>query len=209
MKTGLFFGSFNPIHIGHLAIANYMVEFTDLDKVWFVISPHNPLKQKTTLLPDIQRLSMVRLAVEYDNRFKASNIEFELPQPSYTINTLEYLKEKHPEQEFVLIMGSDGLDTFHKWKNYKELIANYQRYIYPRPETDKKLLQHIENGMVVNAPLMEISSTFIRVSIAQGKDIRYFLPEKVWQFIYEMNLFKTLSPRNPPQTGNHKPTHKK
>lgn len=209
MKTGLFFGSFNPIHIGHLAIANYMVEFTDLDKVWFVISPHNPLKQKTTLLPDIQRLSMVRLAVEYDNRFKASNIEFELPQPSYTINTLEYLKEKHPEQEFVLIMGSDGLDTFHKWKNYKELIANYQRYVYPRPETDKVLLQHIENGIVVNAPLMEISSTFIRESIAQGKDIRYFLPEKVWQFIDEMNLFKTPSPRNPPQTGNYKPTQKK
>ena len=191
MKIGLFFGSFNPIHIGHLAIANYMVEFTDLDKVWFVISPHNPLKQKNTLLPDIQRLTMVRLSVEYDNRFKASNIEFNLPQPSYTINTLAYLKEKYPENEFVLIMGSDGLSTFHKWKNYKELIVNYQRYVYPRPGTDVELLQNIENAVIVKAPLIEISSTFIRESIAKGKDIRYFLPEKVWQHLDEMNFFRS------------------
>ena len=197
MKVGLFFGSFNPIHIGHLAIANYMVEFTDLDKVWFVISPHNPLKQKTTLLPDIQRLNMVRIAIEYDNRFKASSIEFDLPQPSYTINTLTYLKEKHPENEFVLIMGSDGLDTFHKWKNYKELIATYQRYIYPRPGTTKELLQNIENGIIINAPLIEISSTFIRESIIKGKDVRYFLPEKVWQYLEEMNFFRSLlAPKN-------------
>ena len=206
MKIGLFFGSFNPIHIGHLAIANYMVEFTDLDKVWFVISPHNPLKQKSTLLPDIHRLTMVRLAIEYDNRFKASNIEFDLPQPSYTINTLTYLKEKYPENEFVLIMGSDGLPTFYKWKNYKELVANYKRYVYPRPGTDIELLQNIENGMIVNAPLIEISSTFIRDSIALGKDIRYFLPEKVWQFIDEMNFFRSLPIKNSPVTGNQNPT---
>jgi len=190
MKTGLFFGSFNPIHIGHLAIANYMVEFTDLDKVWFVVSPHNPLKQKSTLLPDHHRLQMVRLAIEYDNRFKASNIEFSLPQPSYTVDTLTYLEEQYPGHEFVLIMGSDGLKTFHKWKNYKEIIANYPRYVYPRPGTGPELLNNLENGNVVHAPLMEISSTFIREAIANGKDIKYFLPEKVWEFINEMNFYK-------------------
>lgn len=190
MKTGLFFGSFNPIHIGHLAIANYMVEFTDLDKVWFVVSPHNPLKQKSTLLADNHRLQMVRLAVEYDNRFKASNIEFTLPQPSYTINTLTYLKEQYPDHEFVLIMGSDGLNTFHKWKNYREVIANYPRYVYPRPGTGQSLLDNIENGTVVNAPVMEISSTFIREAISKGKDIRYFLPPNVWEYISSMNFYK-------------------
>lgn len=207
MKTGLFFGSFNPIHIGHLAIANYMVEFTDLDKIWFIVSPHNPLKQKSSLLSDQHRLQMVRLAIEFDNRFKASNIEFELPQPSYTIHTLTYLKEKYPENEFVLIMGSDGLPTFRKWKNYKELIANYQRYIYPRPNTDPAFLKNIENGKVVNAPLMEISSTFIREAIAQRKDVRYFLPEKVWQFISEMNFYRNS--RVSSETDNQNPTQKK
>ena len=201
MKIGLFFGSFNPIHIGHLAIANYMVEFTDLDKVWFVISPHNPLKQKKTLLTDIHRLQMVRLAIEFDNRFKASSIEFDLPQPSYTINTLTYLKEQYPENEFILIMGSDGLSTFHKWKNYKQLIANYQRYVYPRPDTEAEYLQNLENGKVVEAPLIEISSTFIREAIADGKDVRYFLPEKVWQYIDEMNFFRTLPLRKTPKNN--------
>lgn len=190
MKTGLFFGSFNPIHIGHLAIANYMVEFTDLDKVWFVVSPHNPFKQKNTLLSDQHRLQMVRLAIEYDNRFKASNIEFNLPQPSYTINTLAYLREQYPDHEFVIIMGSDGLKTFYKWKNYEELIRNYSRYIYPRPGTDPGLLQNLDNGKIVPAPVMEISSTFIRDAIAHGKDVRYFLPEKVWEYIREMNFYK-------------------
>lgn len=190
MKVGLFFGSFNPVHIGHLAIANYMVEFTDLDKVWFVVSPHNPLKKKNTLLADYHRLQMVRLAIEYDNRFKASNIEFSLPQPSYTIDTLTYLKEKHPKDKFVLIMGSDGLNTFHKWKNSDQVIADYPRYVYPRPGTDPELLSHLVNGSVVQAPLMEISSTFIREAIANGKNIKYFLPEKVWEFIGEMNFYK-------------------
>jgi len=205
MKTGLFFGSFNPIHIGHLAIANYMVEFTDLDKIWFVVSPHNPLKQKNTLLSDQHRLQMVRLAIEFDNRFKASNIEFDMPQPSYTINTLTYLKEKYPKHEFVLIMGSDGLTTFNKWKNYKELIANYQRYVYPRPGTPTELLQNIENGIIVNAPSIEISSTFIRDAISEGKDVRYFVPEKVWQFIHEMNFFKPLPLKKLPKTGSQNP----
>jgi nicotinate-nucleotide adenylyltransferase len=190
MKTGLFFGSFNPIHIGHLAIANYMVEFTDLDKLWFVVSPQNPLKLKNTLLADHHRLQMVRLAIEYDNRFKASNIEFGLPRPSYTIHTLTYLKEKYPDHEFVLIMGSDGLETFRKWKNNDELIKNYHRYIYPRPGTDPALFEGLVNGTIVDAPIMEISSTFIRNAISQGKDVRHFMPEKVWEFVSGMNFYK-------------------
>jgi nicotinate-nucleotide adenylyltransferase len=190
MKTGLFFGSFNPIHIGHLAIANYMVEFTDLDKLWFVVSPQNPLKLKNTLLADHHRLQMVRLAIEYDNRFKASNIEFSLPRPSYTIHTLTYLREKYPDHEFVLIMGSDGLETFRKWKNHDELIKDYHRYIYPRPGTDPALLEDLVNGTIVDAPIMEISSTFIRSAISLGKDVRYFMPEKVWEFISGMNFYK-------------------
>jgi nicotinate-nucleotide adenylyltransferase len=190
MKIGLFFGSFNPIHIGHLAIANYMVEFTDLDKLWFVVSPHNPLKKKSTLLADHHRLQMVRVAVEDDTRFQASDIEFKLPQPSYTIDTLTYLKEKYPETEFVVIMGSDGLPTFEKWKNYQKLIEQYQRYVYPRPGTDSDLIKNLVNGQVVNAPLMDISSTFIRESVAKKKDIRYFLSEKVWQYMREMHFYE-------------------
>lgn len=190
MKIGLFFGSFNPIHIGHMAIANYMVEYTDLDKLWFVVSPHNPLKTKQSLLADYQRLEMVNRAIGDDNRFNASNIEFQLPQPSYTINTLTYLKEKYPMHEFVLIMGSDGLETFTKWKNYEVIIKNYERYVYPRPGTSPELLENIENGKLVNAPNIEISSTFIREAIKNKKDIRYFLPEKVWQYLDEMNFYK-------------------
>lgn len=206
MKVGLFFGSFNPIHIGHLAIANYMAEFTDLDKLWFVVSPHNPLKKKSTLLANHHRLQMVNIAIEDDIRFKASNIEFNLPQPSYTIDTLIYLKEKHPELTFVIIMGSDGLENFNKWKNYKEIIKNYQRYVYPRPATDQVLLQNIENGTAINAPLMDISSTFIRKSIAQRKDIRHFLPYKVWQYIDEMGFYKDLSEKRSIRTANQNPS---
>ncbi|HEX2936479.1 MAG TPA: nicotinate (nicotinamide) nucleotide adenylyltransferase [Bacteroidales bacterium] len=194
MRVGLFFGSFNPIHVGHLIIANYMVEFTDLDKLWFVVSPHNPLKKKSTLLADNHRLELVHLAIKDDLRFVASNIEFKLPQPSYTIHTLAHLTEKYPEHEFVLIMGSDGLETFHKWKNFEYLQANYKRYIYPRPGTSAELLSNIVNGMVVNAPLIEISSTFIRESIYNDRDVRYFLNENVWKYIDEMNFYKpTLS----------------
>jgi len=205
MKVGLFFGSFNPIHIGHLAIANYMVEFTDLDKLWFVVSPHNPLKQKKSLLDNHHRFQMVQIAIADDNRFKATDIEFKLPQPSYTIDTLTYLREKYPNLTFVLIMGSDGLVTFNKWKNYKELIKNYQRYIYPRLGTDQALLQNLENGVIVNAPLMDISSTFIRESIAKGKDIRYFLPDKVWHYISEMHFYKFSSGKDSIKTENQDP----
>jgi len=188
-KIGLFFGSFNPIHIGHLAIANYIVEFTDINQIWFIISPHNPLKKKATLLNDNQRFYMTNLAVEDDIRFKASNIEFNLPQPSYTINTLTYLKEKYLKNKFALIMGGDNLKYLHKWKNYLEILNNYQIFVYPRP-CIKTTIPENSKINIIDAPLMEISASFIRNAIKTGKDIRYFLPKKVYQYIDEMNLYK-------------------
>jgi len=189
MKVGLFFGSFNPIHIGHLAIANYMLEFTDLEKIWFVVSPHNPLKKKETLLPDIQRLRMVREAIGDFTKFKASDIEFKLPQPSYTINTLAYLKEKIPKNKFALIMGSDNLKTFHRWKNYEEILKNHELFIYPRKNYDGGELKNNKRVHVTQAPEMEISSTMIREAIKNKKDIRFFLPESVWNYISEMKFY--------------------
>lgn len=189
MKTGLFFGSFNPIHIGHLAIASYMVEFTDLDKVWFVVSPHNPLKNKESLLDDQQRLKMVKLAVTDDHRFEVCDVEFSLPQPSYTIDTLNHLRNKNPGVEFSIIMGSDGLVTFKLWKKYQQIIDHFKRYVYPRPNTPDIFIHKLENGTTVNAPLLDISSTFIRASIAANKNVRYFVPDNVWKFILSNNLY--------------------
>jgi len=190
MKTGLYFGSFNPIHNGHMAIANYMREFTDLDEVWFIISPQNPFKTKQSLLPDYQRLELVNLAIDDNIGFRASNIEFKLPKPSYTIDTLAYLYDKYPEKEFVLIMGSDNLLHFHKWKNFNEILRNYQIYVYPRPnEKAVELMKH-PKVKLVEAPLMEISSSFIRNAIKANKNIRYFLPIKVWNYINEMHFYE-------------------
>ena len=188
-KVGLFFGSFNPIHIGHLAIANYIVEFTELDRIWFVVTPHNPLKPKKTLLADNHRYYMVNLAVEDDRRFKASNIEFKLPQPSYTVNTLAYLKEKYPDLEFSLIMGADNILTIQKWKNYEYILQNYKIYVYPRPGYNLDNINY-KNVITVNAPIMQISASFIRNAIKSGKDVRYFLLPKVWEFIDEMRFYK-------------------
>jgi nicotinate-nucleotide adenylyltransferase len=186
-KVGLFFGSFNPIHIGHLAIANYIVEFTELDRIWFVVTPHNPLKPKKTLLADNHRYYMVNLAVEDNRRFKASNIEFKLPQPSYTVNTLAYLKEKYPDLEFSLIMGADNILTIQKWKNYEYILQNYKIYVYPRPGYNLDNINY-KNVITVNAPIMQISASFIRNAIKSGKDVRYFLLPKVWEFIDEMRF---------------------
>lgn len=189
-RTGLFFGSFNPIHNGHLMIASYMVEYTDLKEVWFIVSPHNPLKEKATLLADHQRLAMANISVEDDPRFRASNIEFHLLQPSYTIDTLTYLSDKYPDKEFVLIAGSDNLPSFHKWKNYEKLLEFYQLYIYPRPPSGSSPFDNHPHIHFTASPLIEISSSFIRESIKQGKDMRYFLPEKVWKYIEEMHFYK-------------------
>lgn len=190
MKTGLYFGSFNPIHIGHLAIGNFMIEFSELEELWFVVSPHNPLKEKKTLLKDYHRLEMVRLAIEEDERFRASDIEFRLPTPSYTIDTLVYLEEKHPSREFQLVMGADGLRTFHKWKHARLITEKYHRLIYPRPNVDMEAASRLPNATVVDAPLMEISSSFIRKAIAEGKDVRHLVPAKAYQYLREMHFYE-------------------
>ncbi len=189
-KTGLYFGSFNPIHIGHLAIANYMIEYSDLDELWFVVSPQNPLKEKKTLLKDHHRLEMVRLALADDNRFRVSDIEFKLPIPSYTIDTLAYLGEKYPGHEFQLVMGADQLRTFRRWKHAELIAQNYHRLIYPRPGVDPESLKSVPNATVVNAPLMEISSSFIRLAIKDGKDIRHLVPTPAYTYMREMHFYE-------------------
>jgi nicotinate-nucleotide adenylyltransferase len=189
-KTGLLFGSFNPIHVGHLMIASYMVEYTDLDQVWFVVSPHNPLKDKSTLLADHHRLYMVNLAIEDDQRFKSSNIEFNLPKPSYTIDTLTYLHEKYANRVFIPIIGSDNLATFHKWKNWEVLADLYQFYVYPRPDASASPLDGHPSFRFVSAPMITVSSSFIRQGIKDGKEMRYFMPDKVWTHIREMNFYR-------------------
>jgi nicotinate-nucleotide adenylyltransferase len=190
MKTGLYFGSFNPIHIGHMAIANFMIEFSDLEQLWFVVSPQNPLKEKKTLLKDYHRLEMVQRAVEDDDRFRASDIEFKLPTPSYTIDTLVYLEERNPGREFQLVMGADGLRTFHKWKHANLIVEKYHRLIYPRPGTDMDAVSKLGNASVVNAPLMEISSSFIRNAIKEGQDIRHLVPARAYQYMREMHFYE-------------------
>ena len=190
MTIGLYFGSFNPIHIGHMAIANYMVEYGGLDQLWFVVSPQNPLKEKKSLLKDYHRLEMVRLAIEGDDRLRASDIEFRLPRPSYTIDTLTYLEEKHPDREFRLIMGADGLKTFHKWKHADLIVKKYHRLIYPRPGVDLTSLLPLPNATIVDAPTMEISSSFIRRAIRQGKDIRHLVPAGAYRYMREMHFYE-------------------
>jgi len=189
-KIGLFFGSFNPIHQGHLMIANYMVEYTDISMVWFIVSPHNPLKEKTSLLADHHRLAMANIAVEDDPRFRVSNIEFHLPQPSYTIDTLTFLAEKYPGKEFVLICGRDNLPAFSKWKNYEDILNRYHLYIYPRPETEVSPFDNHPHVHFTEAPMIEISSSFIRQGINEGKNLRQFLPEKVWKYLTEMHFYE-------------------
>ncbi|HCC71472.1 MAG TPA: nicotinic acid mononucleotide adenylyltransferase [Bacteroidales bacterium] len=196
MKTGLYFGSFNPVHIGHLAIANYIYEYTDLDEIWFVVSPHNPLKKKNSLLADHHRLHLVELAIGDDHRFRVSDIESKLPQPSYTIDTLTYLREKHPTYQFALIMGSDNLLTINKWKNAGLLIDSCTLFVYPRankgkePGPEVRSLLKTANIDIVEAPLIEISGTFLRSAIRQGKNMQYFLPPGVWQYIKDMHFYE-------------------
>ncbi|WP_372949872.1 nicotinate (nicotinamide) nucleotide adenylyltransferase [Mariniphaga sp.] len=190
-ETGLYFGSFNPVHIGHLAIANYMVEFAGLDEFWFVVTPQNPHKQKANLLNDYDRLEMMQLAVEGDFRLQVSDIEFYLPKPSYTVDTLIYLKDRNPNRDFKILMGSDNLENFHKWKNFETIVENYGIIVYPRPGFDKTKVQQHKNIVIAeNAPQMEISSSFIRKAIKKGKDVRHFLPPKVWEYIVKKGLYR-------------------
>lgn len=190
MKIGLFFGSFNPVHVGHMVLANYMMEFTELERIWFVVSPHNPLKQKSSLLADHHRLALVREAIGDNTNYKASNIEFGLPQPSYTVNTLAYLEEKYPTDEFALIMGSDNLESLDKWKNFEVILERYKIYVYPRPDsTGGKFAQH-KSVIMTKAPLMDISSTMIREAIKAKKNVQYFLPEGAWKYLSEMHFYE-------------------
>ena len=179
MKIGLLFGSFNPVHIGHLAIANYMAEFTDVDQVWLVVSPHNPFKSKKSLTDAKKRFALVKKAVGENTKIKVSDMEFKLSQPSYTINTLELLKRKFPKHKFVLVMGSDNLSSFHKWKDHQKIVGDYKIYVYPRYSLSVKgvgkILQH-RNIKLIDAPRIDVSSTFIREAIKKGKDMRYFIP---------------------------------
>jgi len=195
MKIGLYFGTFNPIHIGHLIIANHLAEYSALDQIWMVVTPHNPLKNKQTLLDDYQRLQLVFLATEDYPKIKPSDIEFKLPQPNYTVNTLAHLQDKFPQHDFSLIMGEDNLKSFHKWKNHEAILENHDIYVYPRisSETDTNQNLAFKNNPKIHsidAPIMEISSTFIRENIKNKKNVRPLLPEKVWEYIDHNNLYK-------------------
>ena len=190
MKTGLFFGSFNPIHIGHMIIANFMATQTDLEEVWLVVSPQNPLKDKKSLAKDYDRLHLVHLAIGENHRLKPSNIEFQLPKPSYTIDTLSYLKEKHPERQFVLIMGTDNLQTLEKWKNFEVLLRDYSIYAYARPEFSGAPFDKHPAVRIYEAPMMSISATYIRTCLQSGGSIQYLVPDAVRDYIEIANLYR-------------------
>lgn len=198
MKIGLFFGTFNPIHVGHLVIANYMSQYTDLDQVWLVVTPQNPLKQKSTLLPDFHRLMLVKEAIDDNPKLKASDVEFALKKPNYTIHTLTHLLENHPKHEFALILGEDNLRTLHKWFNYEQILDKHKLYVYPRAKSDSEnqivdstdFLLHKNVVFCADVPMMNVSSTFIRNAIKQGKDVSYLLTEPVKKYVEEMNFYK-------------------
>lgn len=188
--VGLFFGSFNPIHAGHLMIAQYLSNFTSLTEVWLVVSPQNPLKNKKSLANAYDRLEMAKLATEKSEKIKVSDIEFNLPKPSFTVDTLTYLKEKYPNKEFAVIMGSDNLSSFKKWKNYEVILNNYSIYVYPRPGFEANEFENHPNIHITATPLMEISSTFVREAIKKNKSIQYFVPDSVIEFIEAKGLYK-------------------
>lgn len=190
MNIGLYFGTFNPIHIGHLILANHIAEYTNLDQVWLVVTPHNPFKQKSSLLNDYLRLEMVQIAIENYPKLKASDIEFKLPQPNYTVNTLSYLEEKYPQNNFSLIMGEDNLESLNKWKNYEVLLERYQIFVYPRVYDNKQESEFLKhpNVLKIDAPIVELSSTFIRDAIRNKKNVKPLLPDKVWEHI-DKNLY--------------------
>ncbi len=183
MKIGLFFGSFNPIHIGHLIIGNTMAEQTDIDQVWYVVTPQNPFKKNKNLLHEFDRLELVERAIADNSLLNATDIEFHLPKPSYTIDTLTYIKEKYSNHEFILILGEDNLESFTRWKNYEQILEYHGIYVYPRPGSKGELQNHHNNIKFVEAPMLDISATFIRQSIKKGHSIRYLVPESVAKLI--------------------------
>jgi len=196
MKVGLFFGTFNPIHIGHLIIANYMADHSKLDQIWLVVTPQNPFKEKSTLLEDHHRLAMVRVAIEDNPNLRESDIEFKLPKPSYTIDTLTYLKEKHPNYEFSLIMGEDNIRTLRKWKNYEQILQNHDLYVYPRAKTgaeetiQKSELLLLPTVHLCESPVLNISASYVRKAIKENKDVRYILTDPVYRYCKEMHFYK-------------------
>lgn len=189
MKIGLFFGSFNPVHTGHMIIANYMVQFTDLQQVWMVVSPLNPFKTKDTLANDYDRLHLVELAIGDNPVIKASNIEFHLPKPSYTIETLIYLKEKYPQHEFALIMGGDNLLSLPKWKNAEIILRDYTIYVYKR-STSEGFVFPQGKIIICEAPLLDISATFIRQCLKSKKSVQYMVPDTVYKYLAQSNLYQ-------------------
>ncbi|HNE30410.1 MAG TPA: nicotinate (nicotinamide) nucleotide adenylyltransferase [Saprospiraceae bacterium] len=191
MKIGLFFGSFNPIHVGHLIIANHMATQTDLDRVWLVVSPHNPLKPKKSLARDFDRLHLTRLGIGDNPLIEASNVEFGLPKPSYTIDTLAFLKEKYPDRNFALIMGGDNLATLDQWKNYEQLLAGYDIYVYRRPGIELGPFATHPRVKICEAPLLDISATYIRDCLRNGRSVRYLVPEAVFDYLESSNLYRS------------------
>lgn len=189
-KIGLFFGSFNPIHNGHLMLANYLAEYGDMDEIWFVVSPQNPFKDKKSLLADRHRLYMVEMAIKGDERFQVCDIEFYMPQPSYTIDTLTRLQERHPNTDFYLICGMDNIESFKKWKNYEMILQYHHLMVYPRKGYSSNELVEHPSVTVVEAPEIEVSSTFIRNAIGEGKDVRYFVPKEVYKYIIDMHFYE-------------------
>jgi nicotinate-nucleotide adenylyltransferase len=191
MTTGLFFGSFNPIHVGHLIIANHLVEYADLKQVWLVVSPHNPFKEKSSLLNEYCRLDLVNAAIEGNTKLKSSSIEFKLPQPSYTIDTLQYLTEKYPKRKFCLIMGSDNLMGFYKWKNHEKILNDFSIYVYKRSGSNTSELQKkYPTVNFLEVPLLDISSSLIREMIQQKKSVRYLLPDKVFDEVMKSRYYR-------------------
>lgn len=192
MRVGLFFGSFNPVHTGHMIIANQVLHLTDLDQVWMVVSPHNPLKPKASLANDFDRLHLVNLAIGHNTGIRASNIEFNLPRPSYTIDTLTYLSEKHPDNQFILIMGGDNLLTLHKWKNFHLILQNYQTYVYHRPGLDiSQTPKHEHISILENFPLLDISSTYIRESLRKRISVQYLVPDAVFEYLEGSSMYRS------------------
>lgn len=192
-KIGLFFGTFNPVHIGHLVIANHLVEFSDLDEVWLVVTPRSPFKQKKALLDNHHRYQLVYEAIREYPKLKVSDIEFNLTQPNYTVNTLVQLEEKYGnDYRFALLMGEDNLKGLHKWRNYEVILEHYKLYVYPRLATGEVPVALVDHPSIVHvaAPIMEISSTFIRKQHKAGKNIRAMLPDNVWKYMDEMNFYR-------------------